>query len=106
MRIIFKYKNPIINPSFFRRVNPGPGILVLLFLFNSSVFAQLDWQHGGTGDWGGARTRIANKGFQFSGDEQMFYQYNAFGGKEQAGAWANRLVIWAYFDLEALIKIK
>ena len=97
----------VMNSSFiFKNICSGLVLFLFVFFFHSAAFGQLDWQHGGTGDWGGARTKIAKKGFQFKGDEQMYYQYNAIGGVEQGGAWANRLVIWAYIDLEALIKIK
>lgn len=81
-------------------------LLLFILFFQSAAFGQLDWQHTATGDWGGARTKMANAGFQFKGDEQMFYQYNTVGGKEAGGAWANRFVLWTYIDLEALIKLK
>jgi len=93
------------NLLLFKGANTALVLLVVVFLFNSSVFGQLEWQHGAFGKWS-ARSKMAKKGFQFSGDEQMYYQYNAIGGKEQGGALANRLVVWAYFDLEALLKIK
>jgi carbohydrate-selective porin OprB len=93
------------NLLFFKGAKTALVLLVLVFFFNSSISGQLDWQHTAFGKWS-ARSKMAKKGFQFKGDEQMYFQFNAIGGKEQAGALANRLVVWAYFDLESLIKLK
>lgn len=64
------------------------------------------WEHSGTGNWGGARTAMAETGITFVLLNDTNYQYNTTGGITTGGAITNRLVGELFFDLESLIGLK
>jgi len=59
-----------------------------------------------TGDWGGARRRLAEKGFTFTLQHDIYLQYNSTGGIETGWGWENRMVPEVNWQLEPLLGLK
>ena len=63
----------------------------------------LPWQDTGSGDWGGARADLADRGITFTVQEDLHMQYNTTGGIDTGGAIENRLVPELNVQLEPLL---
>lgn len=68
--------------------------------------AQLDWKNSGSGDWGGARSAMAERGITFAFINDTYFLYNTTGGVSTGGVVNNRIVAELFFDLESLIGLK
>jgi len=66
----------------------------------------LPWQDTGSGDWGGARADLADRGITFTTQYDFHLQYNAKGGIETGWGWESRLVPELNVQLEPLVGLK
>jgi len=66
----------------------------------------LSWEHNMTGNWGGLRPKLAEKGFTFTLQHDIYVQYNTTGGIETGWGWENRMVPEINWQLEPLLGLK
>ena len=66
----------------------------------------LPWESAGTGDWGGKRASLAERGVTVLLTNDTVAQYNASGGIENGGAVANRLVGFLNWELGKTTSLK
>lgn len=70
------------------------------------VGGPLPWQNTGSGNWGGARSYLAEHGFTFLLQNDTYGQYNAVGGRRTGWGWENRLTIELNLQFEPLVGLK
>jgi porin len=88
-------------------------LLFFLWLTFSGIFAAsamadgpLKWQNTGSGDWGGARQDLADRGITFTAQYDFHFQYNTTGGVDTGDGWESRLVPELNVQLEPLLGLK
>jgi porin len=85
------------------RLSPRPSVTTaiasLLLLTRLSMPAQaVDTREELTGDWGGARTRLKERGITLEGSWTQFYQAVVGGGLERGDEYGGKLTLRARFD--------
>src|SRR3954454_23736207 len=85
------------------RVSPRPFVTTtiagLLLLARLAMPAQaVDTREELTGDWGGARTRLKERGITLEGSWTQFYQAVVGGGLQRGGEYGGKIILRASFD--------
>ncbi|MBK8174599.1 MAG: carbohydrate porin [Rhodospirillales bacterium] len=64
-----------------------------------------DFEHNITGDWGGARNRLSDKGVDIRGGYAMEFLANPVGGLRQGETYVHNILLQGDFDLEKLLGV-
>lgn len=82
---------------------PGTGLPEVPFALPETPAPEYSWDTHLTGDWGGLRNTLSEKGFQVELGYAMEFMANPVGGVDQGATYVHNILLSLDFDLEKLI---
>lgn len=85
------------------RQEPGTGLPEEPPALPGTPPARYDLEHNLTGDWGGMRTWLSDRGVELAGGYAMEFVANPVGGRSQGQAYVHNVLLQLDLDLERLV---